>query len=206
MLALKRLDAATIEAMARGLERAPLSYSHPGSTNASQGQGYTVDHNRIFLGRGKRCFEVACEAVRRWTMFDLGWVQQERNLAQVPIEVGRIAVVRSHTLGIWTYNFSRIVYTVDEPPSGQTAVARYGFAYGTLPIHVAAGEERFLVEWHRQEADDQAGDVFYDVLAHSRPSHWLARIGYPVTRFCQRRFGRHTLKRMKAEVAASAAT
>jgi hypothetical protein len=28
-------------------------------------------------------------------------------------------------------------------------VERFGFAYGTLPCHLVAGEERFVVEWDK---------------------------------------------------------
>jgi uncharacterized protein (UPF0548 family) len=64
-------------------------------------------------------------------------------------------------------------------------VARFGFAYGTLPGHAESGEERFLVEWDR--TDDA---VRYDVLAFSRSRHPLARLSYPLTCRTQRRFAR----------------
>ena len=83
-------------------------------------------------------------------------------------------------LGGHILNACRIVYTVDEEAA---TGARFGFAYGTLPGHVERGEERFLVEWHRH--DDT---VWYDILAFSQPKHWLVRLGYPVTRFFQKRF------------------
>ena len=67
---------------------------------------------------------------------------------------------------------------------GRTTL-RYGFAYGTLPDHPERGEERFLVEWN--QADDS---VWYDLLAVSRPGHWLARIGYLYARYEQAKFRR----------------
>ena len=39
-----------------------------------------------------------------------------------------------------------------------------------------------MVEWC---ADDS---VCYDILAFSRPNHWLVRLGYPITRRLQKRF------------------
>ena len=45
------------------------------------------------------------------------------------------------------------------------------------------GEERFRVEWHH--ADDS---VWYDILAFSRPNQMVARVGYPIVRFLQKRF------------------
>ena len=46
---------------------------------------------------------------------------------------------------------------------------RFGFGYGTLPRHAERGEERFSVEWYRED-----GCVYYDVFAFSRPKHPLA--------------------------------
>ena len=82
-------------------------------------------------------------------------------------------------------NVSRIVYVIDEE-------TRFGFAYGTLPHHVEAGEERFLVGWDRE--DDT---VWYDILAFSRPANLLVRLGNPVARRLQRRFARDSLQAMK---------
>jgi uncharacterized protein (UPF0548 family) len=47
------------------------------------------------------------------------------------------------------------------------------------------GEERFLVEW-----DTSSGSVGFDILAFSRPSSQLARLGRPILRRFQKRFGR----------------
>ena len=74
-------------------------------------------------------------------------------------------------LGLWWLNACRIVYVVDE----EGPVTRFGFAYGTLPGHAGAGEERFLVEWDRA-----SGEVWYDILAFSRPHVFLSPAGLPV--------------------------
>ena len=60
---------------------------------------------------------------------------------------------------------------------------RFGFAYGTLTEHAESGEERFTVEWNRD--DDK---VWYDILAFSRPRQMPARLGYPFSRSLQRKF------------------
>jgi uncharacterized protein (UPF0548 family) len=80
-------------------------------------------------------------------------------------------------VGIYSLTACRIVYTIDEAPqpapgsspdddlssrvqrptdaSGtiglvdEWGVERFGFAYGTLPCHLVAGEERFQVEWDK---------------------------------------------------------
>jgi uncharacterized protein (UPF0548 family) len=68
---------------------------------------------------------------------------------------------------------------------------RRSFAYGTLPEHGERGEERFTVEWRRE--DDS---VFYELYAFSRPNHLIARLGYPLARRLQRRFARDSLRAM----------
>jgi uncharacterized protein (UPF0548 family) len=96
---------------------------------------------------------------------------------------------------VWWLNACRIVYAVDE----MGPVCRFGFAYGTLPGHAESGEERFLVEWDR--ADD---DVWYDIIAFSRPNHLLARLGYPLTRRTQKRFARDSAAAMRKAVGTAA--
>ena len=96
---------------------------------------------------------------------------------------------------VWWLNACRIVYVVEE----QGKVHRHGFAYGTLPDHAEAGEERFTVEWDRR--DDQ---VWLDILAYSRPRHILTKLGYPMVRRMQKRFGREAtahFKRVTLEMA-----
>ena len=66
-------------------------------------------------------------------------------------------------------------------------ITRFGFAYGTLPDHAGSGEERFLIEW-----DQADNSVWYDILAFSRPQHFLVRLGYPMVRRTQKRFGRES--------------
>jgi uncharacterized protein (UPF0548 family) len=108
-------------------------------------------------------------------MFCLSWVHIFPE--HVPIrEGGTVAVVGRH-FGFSSLNACRIVYVLNEP-------RRFGFAYGTLPVHAERGEERFTVEWR---ADDS---VWYDILAFSRPNGWLVRLGYPFSRALQKRFAR----------------
>ena len=75
----------------------------------------------------------------------------------------------ARAIGVWWLSACKIVYVINE--SGP--ITRFGFAYGTLPDHAGTGEERFLIEW--THADNS---VWYDILAFSRPNHFLARLGY----------------------------
>ncbi|HMV50117.1 MAG TPA: DUF1990 domain-containing protein [Blastocatellia bacterium] len=164
----------------------PFSYTEIGATNHSLPAGYTIDHNRIRLGSGEAVFNAAVAALRNWKMFDIGWVKL--CFPDTPIEVGATVAVLAGHFGFWSLHPARIVYLVDE----ETAEARrFGFAYGTLPAHGERGEERFLIEWRR---DDDS--VWYDLLAFSQPKALLAKLGYPLSRMLQRRFARASKQAM----------
>jgi uncharacterized protein (UPF0548 family) len=108
-----------------------------------------------------------------------------------------VVAILARSIGLWWLNACRIVMVVDE----DGPVKRFGFAYGTLPDHAGSGEERFLVEWDRE--DDS---VWYDILAFSRPRHFLARLGYPWVRRVQKKFGRESAAVMRRVVRAVADT
>lgn len=143
---------------------------------------FAVDELRVELGRGRELFNAARQGIEAWAQFDLGWCEAWPR--ETPIRAGEVVAVVARSMGLWWANATRIAYVVDDPvESTEDAVARFGFAYGTLPGHVEMGEELFLVEW------DRATDVVtYSILAFSRPRHPLARIGRPLVRRLQQRF------------------
>jgi uncharacterized protein (UPF0548 family) len=146
----------------------------------------TVDHHRVVLGRGPDVYRLACEAVRRWEMFRVGWVTLVP--AAPAIRRGTTVGVVVRHFGFRSANACRIVALIDEAGADAT---RFGFVYRTLPDHAVEGEERFLVDW--TAADDA---VAYDLTAWSRPRHLLARLGRPLARRVQRRFARDSLAAM----------
>ncbi len=168
-----------------------FSYSEVGATQGQPPAGYTVDHNRIKLGQGQETYQRAMSALRSWRQFDLGWVTIVP--PRQPLKVGTTVAVRAKTFGLWSLNAARVVYVIDENDSEK---ARFGFAYGTLADHVERGEERFTVEWRKDDNDS----VWYDIYAFSRPKYLLVRIGFPVARMLQKRFVRESLAVMRAAV------
>jgi uncharacterized protein (UPF0548 family) len=154
-----------------------FSYPEVGASATAVPKAYNVDHNRVQLGRGKVTWQRAAEAIRTWQMFNMPWVSL--HWPSAPILVGSDVAVSIHHFGFYSLNACRIVYTVDE----EGPVKRFGFAYGTLAEHTESGEERFSIEWNR---DDDA--VWYDILAFSRPRQMLARLGYSLSRLLQKRF------------------
>ena len=185
MWSLSRPDAAALAPFLAAQRRLKCSYTAVGATrHDATPAGFVLDHNRQHLGRGEAVFARAREALRGWRMFPAPWTAIE---PRAPIAEGEVVAVLVRTAGVWWRNAARIVYVIDEP-------RRFGFAYGTLPGHAERGEERFVVEWLPSD------DVWYDLRAFSRPRHWLARLGRPVTRALQRRFARASKAAMAAAV------
>jgi uncharacterized protein (UPF0548 family) len=166
-----------------------FSYPEVGMTNQTTDAppGYIADHNRVRLGEGEQAFAAACNALREWQHFNLGWV----NVCspQVPpIESGSVVAVRAFCASVWWLFACRIVYVVDEDDG---VTRKFGFAYGTLPDHPECGEERFTVEWNGSD-----NSVWYDILAFSQPAHILARLAYPLTRIIQKKFAQDSMRSM----------
>lgn len=185
MLSLKKPSAAVIGRFLVEQAKLEFSYSAIGATSAVPPLGYVVDHTRVKLGTGEGTFESAKAALRRWDQFRLGWL--EATPSDTPIMKGEVVAIVAHIFGVWWTNACRIISVVDEGGLN----SRFGFAYGTLPVHVGVGEERFLIEWNR--ADDT---VWYDILAFSRPNYVVTRLGYPLVRRTQKRFGRESSQAM----------
>jgi uncharacterized protein (UPF0548 family) len=182
MFSLRKPTDDSIRQFLEGQAKLGFTYSAVGATAGEPPAGYVVDHTRVELGEGEAVFRAACAALRRWEQFRLGWV--EALPVETPICVGACVAAVARVNGVWALNASRIVYVVDEAGP----IARFGFAYGTLPDHVESGEERFLIEWDRA-----TNRVWYEILAFSRPRHVLARLGYPMMRRMQKRFGRDSV-------------
>lgn len=161
----------------------PFSYEPVGMTREEDTPaGWTEDRYRTVLGPGREAFGRGKDLVRSWTMFAMPWI--ELHAPDAPIAVGSTVGVLARSAGLWCLNAARIAYVVDEKD-------RFGFAYGTLPGHVEAGEELFLVEHTPEDL------VAYSIRALSRPRAPLARAAEPWVRREQRRFGADSLVAMR---------
>ncbi|HRG96363.1 MAG TPA: DUF1990 domain-containing protein [Polyangiaceae bacterium] len=178
-----------IRSTLRGLAEAPFTYAEVGATLAplaAAPRGFVLDRYGVELGRGRRVFERACGALARIENYPASFTRIVR--AHDELAPGALfAAVAAH-LGFGSVHPCRVIHVVREPE-------RFGFTFGTLPGHAECGEESFTVTM----SDDR---VRYDVLAFSRPSGLLARLGAPVARAYQRRFQRETLATMRAKVGA----
>lgn len=177
MLVLKKPEPQRLKEYLARQESSSFSYAELGATSGVLPVGYAVNHTRKELGRGQTTFDCACTALASWQQMQLGWVACWPQT--VVLKQGETFAVIGRAFGLWWINACRIVYLIDDRVEG----AKFGYAHGTLVDHVARGEERFLIEMC---AD---GTVWIDILAFSRPNTLAARIGYPLMRRAQRRFG-----------------
>jgi len=191
MLSLRKPSADALRRFLAAQRELPFTYEAMGATAETPPAGYVVDRTRIKLGEGEAVFRSAIAALRRWEQFNLGWV--EAWPSETPVQKGNAVAVMGRAVGVWWLNACRVVYVLDKTGP----ISKFGFAYGTLPGHFESGEERFLIEWDR--SDD---GVWYDILAFSRPNHVLTRLGYPVVRRLQKRFGRDSAVAMRRAVGA----
>ncbi len=176
--------------------QARLDFTYPlvGATRGGDHPaGFTVDHNRIQLGAGRATFDAAKRALSQWQHYRFDWIELHR--PDVDPEPDQTVGVLARALGLWVLNVCRVVYVIEE----EAPLRRFAFAYGTLPEHAEAGEERFQVEWHQE--DDS---VWYDILAFSRPRQLFARLAHPYVRRIQKQFARDSMEAMKAAVTDSA--
>lgn len=189
MLSLRKPSTDKVHRFLREQAKLGFTYAAVGATANRPPAGYVVDHTRIKLGDGDSVFHAAKAALQRWDQFRLGWL--EAGPVETPIKTGEVVAILARAIGLWWLNGCRIVYVVDKIGP----ISKFGFSYGTLPDHVGTGEERFLIEWNRED-----NGVWYDILAFSRPKHFLARLGYPVVRRTQKRFGRESAAAMQRAV------
>ena len=206
MPSLFKPSAATLRRTIAAQSTLPFSYAEVGATGSLPHSplpipaSYTVDHTRVELGAGSDVFERAKSALTRWRQFQLGWLEAFPD--GTPIRTGETVLVIARAGGLWWTNAARIVYTVDtELPlplgegrgEGALPTSRFGFAYGTLPGNVEMGEELFLIEWDRATAR-----VHFDILAFSRPRHFLVRLNRRRARAMQKQFAAEAAAAMRA--------
>ncbi|MFF3852778.1 DUF1990 family protein [Micromonospora sp. NPDC002575] len=166
-----------------------LTYPHAGATRGGElPAGWRHVRHRVPLPAGS--FDAAGAAVLGWRLHRAAGVRID---ATAPHAAPGVIVVSR--LGVGPLRLAApcaVVWAADDD-------RRAGFGYGTLPGHPARGEEAFVVE------RDDAGAVFFEVRAFSRPDRWFMRAAGPAGRAFQRGYawwlGR-TLRRLCARPAA----
>ncbi|KAL4859407.1 hypothetical protein ACK3TF_000514 [Chlorella vulgaris] len=103
-------DRGAVESAARVL---PFNFPHVGVTRTAPplpedvaAEGWTVDHNRVMVGRGRAAYGKARRLLEEWRHFDLGWA-----CVNAPtVKPGAPVVVTALSLFCWTCNPLRISY------------------------------------------------------------------------------------------------
>ena len=126
-------------------------------------------------GDAQALFEYAKERISRFGHYP-------RSIARVVLGEGDFGpgltfAAVAHHFGFASIHPGRIIDVIDEPD-------RFGFLFGTLPGHVMAGEERFLVT-----IDPPSGRVRYEIQSFSKPADWFSSLGVLMIRRFQSRFG-----------------
>ena len=175
------------ELRAEQSRQAPTYAELGASLTASFPPGYHHDRYDVALPTDPRAFGLAGDGLRQWV------AHRGAGVEVTPNDVGLVegdTVVLALPLGpVRAIAACRIVRVVDEPD-------RFGFAYGTLPLHPEQGEESFVIE------RDVAGVTRFTIRVFSRPRDFLARIGAPVSRTIQRRVTNGYLDAMRSFVEA----
>jgi uncharacterized protein (UPF0548 family) len=188
MIRLSRLSSAETDQLLRTIANEPVTYSEVGGTsNATLPPRYHHVRESVVVGRGDDDFRRGQEALREWAahkQIGADVLPSDAKLnpgvtVLVTVPIGPVVVIAP----------CRIVSVTD------TADA-FGFAYGTLPGHAECGEESFTIR------RDRDGQIVFEVVAFSRPSDLLVRLGGPVSRQLQRRATRGYLEGVRRFVAA----
>jgi uncharacterized protein (UPF0548 family) len=134
-----------------------LTYTEVGATRHEPlPAGYRHLHYRTSLGPVP--FREAAEAVLTFAMHR---ASGERVVSSTPRAAVGTTVVSYAGLGPLRLRVPCRVVWVEESDG------RAGFGYGTLPGHVARGEESFVL------TRDAGGEVWFTVTAFSVPGRWL---------------------------------
>jgi uncharacterized protein (UPF0548 family) len=172
-LAVGRPSAMALSALLDSLAAEPVTYPGVGATlRGGSPPGWSTISGSTVVGHGDDAFADAGAAIRAWAMQVGGGFRLVPEGA--PVEVGTQVAVVAPAGPFAAVACCRVVAVVDEP-------GRFGFAYGTLPVHPARGEEAFVVT---HEPD---GSVVFTVSAFSRPRVPAARLAGPAARWMQRR-------------------
>lgn len=184
---LGRPSDAKLQAILSSQAGAAVTYPEIGATaDPHLPAGYAHVYEAIELGTGDDVFRTAVDALKRWTP------QVSAGARVVPAGVGIAKdrhVLVALPLGPVTGLAScRIVYVTDEAD-------RFGFGYGTLPVHPEKGEEAFHVERHPN------GSVRFLVAAFSKPADLLTKLGGPIPKLVQKTVTRRYLEGMRKATA-----
>jgi uncharacterized protein (UPF0548 family) len=132
--------------------------------------GYRHLRYRTRIGSGDDVFRVAGEAIMSWQLHRSAGVRPRPSAARAAPGVTVVSRVPIPAPCI-------VVWVLERPD-------RVGFGYGTTQGHPFSGEESFTA------SVDPAGDVWFTVIAFSKPARWYTRLAGPVAPLFQQLYAR----------------
>jgi len=147
--------------------------------------GFTFKRTLAPLGSGPVVFARAVAGLKAWAVYP-AWLTLYPHPA--PLVEGTCVALLTGFGPVWTVSAVRVVAARRTP-------RHFSFTLGTLPQHALTGLERFSV--YR----DDAGTVWYEIAAVSRPRHPLVKLGAPALRLVQRCFARDSVRSLRRFVA-----
>eukprot|EP00873_Tetraselmis_striata_P040107 jgi/Tetstr1/460371/TSEL_005670.t1 len=211
------------EAVAHGSSQG-FNYKHVGGTEAAPPlaaelvqERWAVDHTRVQVGTGRATYEKGKRALAILESGVIGGCVKPpkgtfswdgpRWTPSTKVKKGEKVCVVARAILPWTRNPLEIVYAKERtqqlPPAAAGKPGTEGwvfrFAHGCLGGHLLAGEERFAMEWRK---DDDS--VWYEIYTFSKPAHPLSIATYPVVRLLQKRFAWDSAAAMRRELAGAA--
>ncbi len=183
---LKRPSSDDLRPLLEAGRTAELTYGPVGvSTSGEVPAGFERQHFRRSLGSADAAFDAASGAIRDWQAHKGSGLVV---CADGPPAVGSVVAMSAPLPVGYIDVVCRVVSVIDEAD-------RFGFAYGSLPVHAERGEEAFMIERL------PGREVSFRIDVVSRPLHPLARLCPPITKRLQRAATVRYLDAMTAAVA-----
>lgn len=156
--------------------------------------GFMITKSRAKVGEGRKAFDAAVAAIKKWQHLQLGWNETTKPSMAAGTKICSI----TQTVVPWSVLPAEVAYMKEGGYEFKPKDKGRRFALGlnSLTGHQLAGEERFAVELH---AD---GSVWYDVFLFSRPDTLLALASLPVVKIMQLRYVNDSVKAMKGALEA----
>jgi uncharacterized protein (UPF0548 family) len=150
------------------LRRAPFTYEAVGATVSARPPGFDWLERSATLVR--RDFDAVSADLLMWRLHERAGLRVQAS--ESPLKLDTVVLMYLGLRRAAIRLPCRVAYVINEPQLR-------GFAYGTLPGHPEAGEERFVLQQHSDET------ISIAITAFSRPTSRLARLGGPRTRKVQ---------------------
>jgi len=150
------------------LRAAPLSFTRHERPEGDALAGYSRVNRSVTLRR--RDFDAAVRDLFEWRMHSRAGLRVQTS--DIPLRQDTVVLMRWGLGPLSVKIPCRVLDIMDDS-------RHRGFAYGTLPGHPEAGEERFVLE---QRED---GRILFTITAYSRPASILAKFGGPISRAAQ---------------------